>query len=101
MIWIMMSFRDSTGNASSTVSQSETITAVALQVDPANSSQTALVVGGTTGDDTIVFSPADNKGGIRVTISGVNQGTFRPTGHVIAYGQSGNDTIREMSQKIK
>jgi hypothetical protein len=98
---VQVTAKDSTGNASNSVSQSLSITAIALQVDPANSSQTALVVGGTTGDDTIVFSPADNKGGIRVTINGVNQGAFRPTGHIIAYGQSGNDTIRETSQKIK
>lgn len=91
---------DATGNSSSPVSASVSITAVALEADPANSSQTALVVGGTIGNNTIVFTPADTKGSIRVSLNGVNQGTFQPTGHIIAYGQSGNDIIKVSSRKI-
>jgi len=92
---------DSTGNSSNSVSTSVAVTAVALQTDPSNSTQTALVVGGTTGADTINFSPANSQGGIKVTINGVSQGIYNPTGHIIAYGQGGNDIIRETSQKIK
>ncbi len=53
---------DSTGNSSNSVSTSVAVTAVALQTDPSNSTQTALVVGGTTGADTIIFSPANSQG---------------------------------------
>jgi hypothetical protein len=91
---------DSSGNKSSAVSTSTAISAVAMETDPVNSSQTALVVGGTAGDDTIVFTPADRQGNINVTINGVAQGTFHPTGHIIAYSQSGNDTIRLASARI-
>src|SRR4029077_13541960 len=97
---ISVTAADASGNKSSSVSASTTITAVAMETDPINSSQTALVVGGTTGDDTIVFTPADRQGNINVTINGVAQGTFHPTGHIIAYSQSGNDTVRLASQKI-
>jgi Ca2+-binding RTX toxin-like protein len=97
---ISVTAADATGNKSSAVSASTAITVVAMQTDPINSTQTALVVGGTSGDDTIVFTPADRQGGINVTINGVVQGTFHPTGHIIAYSQSGNDTVRLASQKI-
>jgi hypothetical protein len=91
---------DSNGNSSNSVSTSLALTAVAMQTDPYNSNQTALVVGGTTGADTITFSPANSQGGVKVTINGVGQGTFYPTGHIIAFGQSGNDVIKVTRQKI-
>jgi Ca2+-binding RTX toxin-like protein len=72
-----------------------------METDPVNSSQTALVVGGTTGDDTIVFAPADRSGNINVTINGVAQGTFLPTGHIIAYSQTGTDSVRLASARIR
>ncbi len=71
-----------------------TILAVALQPDPCNPGQTALAVGGTTGNDTIVFHPVGNKGDIGVIINGVDQGTFHPTGRLIAFGQAGDDDIQ-------
>jgi hypothetical protein len=82
---------DNATGASTVVTRPVTITAVALQRDPANPSRTALVVGGTTGDDTIVIHRAD--GGVTVTINGVTVGTFVPTGRLIVYGQSGDDQI--------
>jgi Ca2+-binding RTX toxin-like protein len=92
---------DASGNSGNSGSLATAITAIALQADPSNASQTALVVGGTIGDDTIVFTPADRQGGITVMINGVNQGSFHPTGHIIAYGQAGNDTFRETTQRIR
>src|SRR5207249_1201036 len=50
------------------------ITAVALQGDTCDPTKTALVVGGTLGNDTIVFSPVGSNGSIQVTINGVSQG---------------------------
>ncbi len=60
-----------------------------------------LVIGGTTGDDHIIVTPVDASGDLRVTINGVVQGTWNPTGQIIAYGQAGNDTIQLVSAKIK
>jgi len=53
-----------------------------------------LAVGGTMGNDTIVFSPGGNSGGIDVSINGVSQGSFTPTGRILAYGQAGDDDIQ-------
>jgi Ca2+-binding RTX toxin-like protein len=53
-----------------------------------------LVVGGTPGNDTIVFSPVGNGGDIQVSLNSVSLGTFHPTGRIIAYGGSGDDDIQ-------
>jgi hypothetical protein len=83
------------------VGQPVTIQAAALEADPADGAKTALVIGGTTGNDVITISPADPTGQtITVSINGAPQGTFAPTGHVVVYGQAGNDTIQEVSQVI-
>jgi Ca2+-binding RTX toxin-like protein len=73
-----------------------TVSAVALQPDPYNPAETALVVGGTTGDDVITLRPFHRHGDfIEVTINNVPQGVFHPTGHILVYSQAGNDTVRE------
>jgi hypothetical protein len=53
-----------------------------------------LLVGGTTGDDTITVAPADASGTVDVVVNGQDQGTFVPTGQVVVYGQAGNDLIQ-------
>jgi large repetitive protein len=60
-----------------------------------------LAIGGTTGADNIVVTPADKLGDLRVTSNGASQGTFKPTGQIVAYGQAGNDTIQLASAKIQ
>jgi Ca2+-binding RTX toxin-like protein len=82
---------DDTGTT--TVTTNVTIVAAAIQIDPCDATKTALVVGGTTGDDTLNFHPASG-GLIQVTLNGVSLGSFNPTGHIIAYGQAGNDNIQ-------
>jgi large repetitive protein len=68
--------------------------AVGLQGDPCDpSAGTALVVGGTDGDDVIRFTPQGNQGDVKVTINGVSYGVFRPTSRIIAYGLGGDDDI--------
>jgi Ca2+-binding RTX toxin-like protein len=69
-----------------------TIAAVALQPDPVNATKTALMVGGTTGNDVIKFSK-DRSGGVKVVMNKVTLGVFNPTGRVVAFGQAGNDDI--------
>jgi Ca2+-binding RTX toxin-like protein len=90
---LTLSIRDDDTGLTS-ISKTVTITSAAIQADPCDSTKTALVVGGTTGNDTIVFNPQGNLGDIQVSINGVSQGVFRPTGHIIAYGQAGDDDIQ-------
>jgi PKD repeat protein len=90
---VTLSIRDDDGGLTS-VSQAVTISAVAIQVDPCDSTKTALVVGGTADSDVVVFSPQGNDGDIQVFINGVSQGVFHPTGLIIAYGQAGDDDIQ-------
>jgi hypothetical protein len=91
---------DPSGNTSLTASTSVSIMTVAMETDPANSSLTALYVGGTTGSDDIAITPASSTGGVKVGINFVSYGPFSPTGHVIVYGQSGNDSIKTAAQTI-
>jgi Ca2+-binding RTX toxin-like protein len=84
----------SAAGLTSATSSSFNITAVALQTDPTDPTKTALVVGSTTGNDTIVFNPGGGSGTVQVLINGVSQGTYSPTGHLIAYSQVGDDTIQ-------
>jgi uncharacterized delta-60 repeat protein len=66
---------------------------VLLQADPCNPGQTALAVGGTSGNDTIVVNPAGGNA-VSVNLNGVSLGTFSPTGRILVYGQAGNDDIQ-------
>jgi PKD repeat protein len=86
-----VTFTASDAGGMASVSVPITVLAVEMQADPLGG--TALVVGGTLGDDTIVFSLTDN-GTIKVKINSVVQGTFAPTSRIIAFGQAGNDVIR-------
>jgi hypothetical protein len=71
-----------------------TVTAVAVQTDACEPTKTALVVGGTTGDDAIHFSPVGNSGDVSVSINGVSLGTYSPTGRIIAFGLAGADELQ-------
>jgi hypothetical protein len=90
---LTLSVRDDDGGIG-VKSQDVTITAVAIQQDPCDPDETALVVGGTTANDTIVLNPQGNAGDISVLINGVSQGVYHPTGHIIVYGQAGDDDIQ-------
>lgn len=70
------------------------IDAVNVQPDVADASKTSLVIGGTTGDDIIRVQAAPN-GGQRVLINGAELGgEFHVNGHIVVYGQKGNDSIQ-------
>ncbi len=70
-----------------------------METDPYDATLTALYVGGTTGNDTIAITPVSG-GGVKVGMNFVNYGSFFPTGHVVVYGQSGNDIIKTAAQSI-
>jgi hypothetical protein len=72
----------------------QTVQTVALETDPSDVTKTALFVGGTAGNDTIVFNPGGGSGTVQVVLNSVSQGTYSPTGHLIAYGNAGDDTIQ-------
>jgi Ca2+-binding RTX toxin-like protein len=76
---------DKDGGASDPATQTVEVTAAALEGDD-------LVVGGTSGPDVIVFVPGDS-GGVVVVVNGVSQGTFAPTGRLLAFGGEGDDWI--------
>jgi Ca2+-binding RTX toxin-like protein len=68
-----------------------------LQDDPGNAgtSPTALVVGGSTGDDTIDFNPTNGSPNtVTLVFNGVRETSFTGLTRLIAYGGAGNDTIR-------
>jgi Ca2+-binding RTX toxin-like protein len=90
---------DPSGNVSLMASTTVTITTVATEIDPYNSTLTALAVGGTLGNDTIAITPVVG-GGVQVGMNFVNYGSFFPSGHVLVYGQSGNDIIKTAAQTL-
>ena len=92
---------DKDGGAGAAATVTDTITAVALEADPTDPSKTALFVGGTTAADTITIKPADASGTLNVTIGKTDLGNFKPTGHLVVYGQAGDDTIKLQTASIK
>jgi hypothetical protein len=77
---------DPSGQASAPVTLSVSGATALMEADPYNSSLTALYFGGTTGNDTIAFSPAPGNG-VKAAMNFVSYGSFYPTGHVVVYGQ--------------
>ncbi len=83
---------DKDGGQSTVATWEVSIVAVQLQVDPCDPTKTALVVGGTQNSDLIEFRKVGATC-VRVFLNGICQGTFNPTGHLIAFGQGGDDVI--------
>jgi len=59
-----------------------------------------LAVGGSVGNKTILLTPADSAGDIKVKYNGTALGSYHPTGHILVYGQAGNDIIQLKSATI-
>ncbi|MGI6414698.1 MAG: PKD domain-containing protein [Thermoguttaceae bacterium] len=57
-------------------------------------SRTALLIGGTTGNDHIIVTTADIPGGYDVRINHVLLGTFYPTGQILIFSQAGDDNVQ-------
>jgi hypothetical protein len=65
------------------------------QADALDPSVRTLVVTGTPGNDRILFNPGGGAGGtVKVLVNDLPQGTFSPTGRLIAYGGAGDDDIQ-------
>jgi hypothetical protein len=84
-------------NGSTSVTKQVSVGTAGLQTDPCDASKTALYVGGTSGNDVIKFSAGNSSSSVKVTVNNVVVGTYSPTGHIIAYGLAGNDTIQVAS----
>ena len=59
-----------------------------------------LIVGGTTGADTIVIKPADTSGDLAVSINGATVGVYHATGQIVVYAQAGDDNVQMQTAKI-
>ena len=53
-----------------------------------------MLVGGTTGTDSIVVSRSGNSGNVSVSINSVAQGTFHPTVRIVVFGGDRDDSIQ-------
>ena len=89
---------DSLGNTT-TIYRELRVTQTAMQVDPTDANLTALAIGGSTGNDHISveanqldLSEVHPRDGVR------SLGTFAPDGHILVYGQAGNDHLTIGSQ---
>jgi len=89
---LQVTAQDKDGGLSDVATHTITVTAVGLQDDPLYPGKKMLAVGGTAGNDAIVF----NRGGrgVKVLINGASQGVFQPTSRIVAFGQDGNDNIQ-------
>jgi Ca2+-binding RTX toxin-like protein len=93
---IQLTATDPVGN-STQAGATVQIASVLLEPDPADSSKTALVIGGTAGNDRITITPGSGAGQILVNINGSAPASFTPTGHILVFGQAGNDSIQVLS----
>jgi len=95
--------KDNGTSAAATISRPVVVGAVGLQNDPLNPGKQLLAVGGTTGNDHIVFVPAGHRRGIKVILNGKSQGIFSSANgisRIVAFGQAGDDNI-EVAGSIK
>lgn len=81
------------GGSNGTAGQGLTVQSIQMQ-------GSSLAIGGTLSNDTINVTPADTAGNLNVTYNGASLGNFKPTGRILIYGQSGNDTIQLVSKKF-
>ena len=71
-----------------------TITPYAFITDPGDASKTALVIGGTSGNDQITVNPGGGNANIKFKVNGLSTTVSPPTGHIIVYAGAGNDTVQ-------
>ncbi len=90
---IRVTATDKDGGASTPATHTIAITPASLQTDPIDSAKTALFAGGSLSGDAILFARQGATGNVVVAVNGVSFGPFTPTGHLIAFGLSGNDTM--------
>jgi PKD repeat protein len=80
------------GGSPVTATQTVVVTAAALEPDPANPSLTMLVVGGTPGNNIILFGLIGPAGTVSPSLNNRILGSFHAD-EIMAYGGTGNNTI--------
>lgn len=90
---ISMTATDKDGGTKGAAFASVTIASARIVPDPCDAGSTALMVSGTSGNDSISISPARGVRQVAVTLNGVPQGTFGPFSRIIVYGRAGDDSI--------
>ncbi len=93
---VSVTAKDVQGAVSLAATHSIAIKTVELQLDPSDATKTALLVGGTAGNDVITFVPGLPQGTVVVMMGLQSQGTYPATGRLIAYGNAGNDVITSL-----
>jgi uncharacterized delta-60 repeat protein len=83
--------RDDEG-AEATATQTVAVTSVALQTAPCDPAQRWLAVGGTAGNDAVLFNP-QGRTGVRAWLNGRRSDAFSDVTRILAYGGPGNDAI--------
>jgi hypothetical protein len=91
---VTLTATNQSGKTSVPVTQTVQVKPVVVEPDPFNPKKTSIVVGGTCGNDKIIFTKSGCKA-IAVTLNGVAQGVFNATGPLIVFGQGGHDAVRE------
>jgi len=86
---------DEFGYTSVVATQKIVVATAALEMDPFNTSQTALFVGVPSGNETIDFNLSCKN--IAVTVNGASEGTFSTSGPLIVFGQGSTDIVNEGS----
>jgi len=82
-----------------TMTESVTITVSELQPDPIDPTKTALVVGGSPGDDTILFGCIGPPGTVQLAINSRIVASVPRPDSLIVFGQTGHDKV-VVSRKI-
>lgn len=72
---VQVTATDEYGNVSVVATETIKVVPVAVEADPFHPGETALFVGGTSGNDTVSFAASGRN--IAVTLNGVSEGTFR------------------------
>jgi PKD repeat protein len=86
---------DEYGHISQPTTATINVVPVAVETNPFNKNQTAIFVGGTSGNDTVNFIAA--QGGIAVTVNGVSEGVYSTKGPLVVFGQGGKDVVNKSS----
>jgi hypothetical protein len=84
---------DKDGGSSATT-HTVTVTAVALQPNPFDPTKWDLVAGGTAGNDEIRVQQSDDCDPVTVSVNGVPQGAYEPTGRIVIFGHAGDDELK-------
>jgi uncharacterized delta-60 repeat protein len=85
---------DKDGGVSAVATTAIEVRNVALLRDwIAPGSPLALFVGGGPGNDVVRLSAGTNAGDVTVSLDGVNQGTFHPTGRIVVSAGAGDDLV--------